>query len=133
MLNSLDNLLKNILLSHVVVKEIPNSDSNNTLVRIHLIPLNNKIKNKIKNQRDKHVSHLPKYKKILENLKEDDEPCSICLSSFNKGEYYRKLPICKHMYHKKCIDKWFKKDIKNMKCPICRTSHTKEKYKKISN
>ena len=32
-------------------------------------------------------------------------------------EFKRELPICKHYFHKKCIDKWLKK---NASCPICR-------------
>lgn len=146
MLNSLDNILQNILLSHVVVKETSN-DNNKTLIRIHLIPLNNKItifketRSKIKNKRNKHVSHLPKYKKITGSFNKSDledgdieesSPCSICLSEFKQGEFSRKLPICNHVYHKGCIDKWFLKD-KHMKCPICRASHTKEKWNEFLN
>ncbi len=59
--------------------------------------------------------------------------CSICQNDFIKKEYIRELPICKHIYHKKCIDKWFSKDFKNMRCPICRESHTKEKLQEHGN
>jgi hypothetical protein len=142
--SSFENILRNVLLSHVVVREIPGNNSNKTLVRIHLIPLNsnnfvnNSVlyhKNVIKQKRNIHVSHLPKYKKITDNiLQESNIPkkrshcnmCSICQNNFIKGEYFRELPICEHIYHKKCIDKWFSKDLENMRCPICRTSHTKD-------
>jgi hypothetical protein len=152
-LNSLDSLLRNILLSHVVVREFPENNNNKTLVRIHLMPFNNYCvnsilypKNIIKQKRNTHVSHLPKYKKItndqLQQINTDsntnsdtnnqscilNECCSICHDKFKTGEYFRKLPICNHIYHKKCIDKWFITDSKNMRCPICRTSHTKEQW-----
>jgi hypothetical protein len=147
--SSFDNILRNIVLSHVVVREIPGNNNNKTLVRIHLIPLNSKNhkydnvnnsvlypKNVIKQKRNIHVSHLPKYKKITNNNIYECpitkkhlrcNICSICQNDFIKGEYIRELPICQHIYHKKCIDKWFSKDLKNMRCPICRECHTKEK------
>lgn len=52
---------------------------------------------------------------ITENLQ---ETCSICLENFLKNEKIIKLD-CRHIFHKKCIKKWFKdKDQKN--CPLCR-------------
>ena len=134
-MQSLESLLRNILLSHVIVREI-NENNNKTLIRIHLIHQNSNTceRNNIKQKRNTHVSHLPKYKKIKDNTLENNSVkysnitnCSICQNNFIKGEYFRELPICKHIYHKKCIDKWFYTDLENMKCPMCRTSHTKEK------
>lgn len=145
---SLDELLRNILLSHVVVREMPGNNNNKTLIRIHLIPLpgstsNENVninsvlypKNVVKQKRNTHVSHLPKYRKVTNDMLDvncapkhlSTDICSICRCQFKCGEYFRKLPICNHIYHKKCIDKWFIKDEQNMKCPVCRTSHTKEK------
>ncbi len=63
------------------------------------------------------LKELGKYRKI----KEEGGTCSICLLPYEKGEYKRELPGCKHTYHKKCIDKWFKKD-KKKSCPLCRHS-----------
>jgi len=58
------------------------------------------------------------YKKIKESHCDLlNENCPICLEKFNTGEYYRKLK-CNHLFHKKCIDRWIKKD-KN-ECPMCR-------------
>lgn len=71
--------------------------------------------------RNKHVSHLPSYKKINKNI---NNICTICFEQYIIGEYYRILPNCQHIYHKKCIDKWFKKD-KDMKCPNCRINYLK--------
>lgn len=42
--------------------------------------------------------------------------CSVCLDDFKKGERYRELP-CKHIFHKRCVDKWFEAHVK---CPMCR-------------
>ena len=54
-------------------------------------------------------------------LKENDfalnENCLVCLEKYKILEYKRVLPNCKHYFHKKCIDKWLKK---NASCPICR-------------
>jgi hypothetical protein len=55
-----------------------------------------------------------KYKKVKES---SDNECSICLDTIKVGEFEKTL-ICKHSFHKKCIDRWFKKD--NDSCPMCR-------------
>jgi len=143
-------LLRKILLSHVVVRESPDANNNKTLIRIHLIPLStagvagtstsdiNSVlypQTVVKQKRNQHVSHLPTYRKITQDMLDVScsskrlsyNNCAICCSNFKEGEYYRKLPICEHVYHKKCIDKWFTRDKNHMKCPICRISHTKEK------
>ena len=159
--NNLDDILKNILLSHIVIKDLPDNNSNKTIIRIHLIPLSetpftNSIsditqtsnfqnsvlypQNVVKQKRNLHMSHLPTYRKITRDMldvscspNQLSDNCSICCNSFNHGEYFRTLPICNHVYHKKCIDKWFTKDKNNMRCPICRTSHTKEKIDEFNS
>jgi len=68
----------------------------------------------LKKCRRNQINELGKYKKIKENL---DTDCSICLEELKQGEYYRKLD-CTHSFHKKCIDRWFKKD--HSDCPLCR-------------
>jgi len=136
---NLNDLLQNILVTNVVIKELPGNNNNKTLIRIHLIPIKQIIKQKYKNitkKRNKHVSHLPKYNKITDNTlvnfsEKNIERCSICYCKFKKCEYFRKLPICGHIYHKKCIDRWFFRNQNNMNCPICRKSYSKEKYKNI--
>ena len=55
-----------------------------------------------------------KSKKIKD---ETIEECPICLDKMNKNEFQKTL-ICNHCFHKKCIDRWFKKD--NDCCPMCR-------------
>lgn len=48
------------------------------------------------------------------------EKCVICLNEYEKGTYKRTLS-CNHLFHKKCIDKWFRGF--NKCCPICRQIH----------
>jgi len=54
-------------------------------------------------------------------IKKDDPileiDCSICMDNYKYKQYKRILPECKHTFHKKCIDSWFKK---NSSCPVCR-------------
>lgn len=55
-------------------------------------------------------------------IKEDsEETCIICMDQFKKG-LYKKTLTCqgKHEFHKKCVDKWFKKSMSKT-CPICRS------------
>ena len=48
----------------------------------------------------------------------NDEVCFICFDKYKEKELKRKLPICNHFFHKKCIDKWLKN---KSTCPHCRT------------
>ena len=45
--------------------------------------------------------------------------CSVCLDekSDHDNSVYKMITQCNHYFHKKCIDKWLKK---NASCPICR-------------
>lgn len=75
-----------------------------------------KIEHKITPKRTK-LKILGPYSKITE--KEEHKQCSICLDHFKKGKYKRKMPNCRHEFHKKCIDEWLYKDEK-FSCPVCR-------------
>ncbi|XP_075490502.1 LOW QUALITY PROTEIN: RING-H2 finger protein ATL56-like [Primulina tabacum] len=44
--------------------------------------------------------------------------CAICLDSFQEGDNCSSLPVCKHLFHAKCVDRWIRK---RPNCPICRT------------
>ena len=80
-------------------------------------------------KRDLHVSHLPTYSKIhtkdlLDNF--STTPCPVCIQPYKVGEYYRELPICGHIFHKRCVDRWLRKDKYRMSCPICRQEYHPE-------
>lgn len=51
--------------------------------------------------------------------KEIEDACPICLNKIECNEYIRKLK-CNHLFHKKCVDNWLKKNIENPSCPNCR-------------
>lgn len=59
---------------------------------------------------------MTKYLKLTKYVeKDEDESCTICLDTFQNREIIRTL-ICKHIFHKKCIDKWIKQ---TERCPNC--------------
>ena len=68
--------------------------------------------------------HLPKSKRVNLKNKLDDIECSICKETFFKNEFFRELPECKHIFHKKCIDQWFYKS-QSYNCPYCRNNFYK--------
>ena len=57
---------------------------------------------------------VPKCKKVKAGGV--DGVCGICTDEYKFREYTRTLD-CKHMFHKKCIDKWLPI---NFTCPLCR-------------
>lgn len=54
--------------------------------------------------------------------------CVICFEDFVKGSMIKKIPICHHIFHSKCIDNWFKAKIEDPshKCPLCNCELTNE-------
>lgn len=80
----------------------------------------------LKTKNSKKLKHLGKYQKIKEFDEIIDDTCSICFDTYKINQYKRKLNNCNHTFHKKCIDKWFKKNIDNMTCPICRHNYNKK-------
>ncbi len=152
-LASLESILRDILLSQVILREhIPrmNHVSNirntngTTLIRVHLIPFTPSSERssnpgnieKITKMRNRHVAHLPAYRKLKQTHEIIGQLCSICHEKFKTNEYYRALPICNHGFHKKCIDRWLQQDYERMSCPVCREGHSPEQwayYQSMSN
>ena len=63
------------------------------------------------------IRSLGSYQRVkVEDL---NECCSICLENYREGEYKRVLPKCRHVFHKRCCDRWFKSQ-DEMTCPVCR-------------
>ena len=62
---------------------------------------------------------LGSYSRVTKKI---DLNCSICQNGFKLNEGLRKLG-CSHMFHKKCVDKWFIKSRK-WNCPLCRCDST---------
>ncbi|MCO5549354.1 hypothetical protein L7F22_002824 [Adiantum nelumboides] len=49
------------------------------------------------------------------------DDCSICLDSFEEGQTVRVLPLCKHAFHSRCIDRWLlTPGHRAPRCPYCR-------------
>jgi hypothetical protein len=57
--------------------------------------------------------------------------CVICFEEYQKGVPIKKIPICNHLFHSKCIDNWFKSKIEDEvhKCPLCNADVSIEKVK----
>ncbi|KAM3253761.1 hypothetical protein ACQJBY_047703 [Aegilops geniculata] len=49
----------------------------------------------------------------------DDTTCSVCLAEYADGDELRRLPGCRHAFHRRCVDEWLRR---RPSCPLCRTS-----------
>jgi hypothetical protein len=43
--------------------------------------------------------------------------CAICQDGYEVGNEKRSLNVCRHSFHRGCIDTWFQE---NVHCPVCR-------------
>ncbi len=67
--------------------------------------------------------YVGKPEKIKKNDPSLEEECFICFEKYKVGELKRTLPMCKHSFHKKCVDKWLKN---KSTCPHCRCDLMKD-------
>ena len=57
---------------------------------------------------------------LVKSTTEDSLTCPICLSNYQQSDICRKMPSpCLHIFHKRCIDKWFER---SSDCPLCKRS-----------
>ena len=110
-----------------VLDDINNLIENNYFTGDEIITINFEEKLNYHECNKNLIKNLRSYKLIKKNdeLIKNECSCNICMSKFKEGEYKRILPKCKHVFHKKCIDKWLKD---NTECPICRCNYDSYKY-----
>jgi len=49
----------------------------------------------------------------------DTTECPICTAEWTDGEEIRKLNMCRHYFHRTCIDRWLEE---HNNCPLCRVN-----------
>ncbi|KAI3842516.1 hypothetical protein MKX03_034382 [Papaver bracteatum] len=50
---------------------------------------------------------------------EEDSRCIVCLCQFQGKDETTQLNICRHIFHRPCLDRWIHHD--QVLCPLCRT------------
>lgn len=92
--------------------------------------LNRSIRETKKRKTVKHIKELiqnniPRHKVLNKNneIIKNKEECVICANEYKTRQWIIELE-CGHIFHKKCIDKWFIKS-REMKCPFCRKDFEK--------
>jgi len=69
------------------------------------------------------INNLGSYRRVKKGDVNIDKECVICKCNYEENEGVRLLP-CGHLFHKKCIDKWFIEG--SVHCPICRKNPFKD-------
>ncbi|OEL17344.1 hypothetical protein BAE44_0021637 [Dichanthelium oligosanthes] len=49
----------------------------------------------------------------------DAARCAVCLADYADGDELRRLPDCRHAFHRGCVDQWLSR---RPTCPVCRAS-----------
>jgi hypothetical protein len=116
--NYIIEYIKNYILKHSLYNVVVQIDFCNQIYSVIIEDPRLTSKSKL-------VKHIGKYQKIKaeDHIIKNGECCSICYSDYQANEFQRTLPICHHIFHKKCIDTWFYKNIGKMDCPLCRQSY----------
>lgn len=110
------------------LQDASNFNTHESLLNVINTIINGNINENINNLEDvavtvdeKELQKLDSYQ-LKSNL---DSDCIICMDKLEKDNIVTKLE-CKHIFHKDCIEPYFKKY--NHKCPICRAEVGKPKY-----
>ncbi|CAA6670279.1 unnamed protein product [Spirodela intermedia] len=61
--------------------------------------------------------------RFCENGESGAADCAVCLEALQDGERCRRLPRCRHVFHKACVDRWL---VAAPACPVCRTGVREE-------
>ncbi|XP_057762972.1 brassinosteroid-responsive RING protein 1-like [Arachis stenosperma] len=48
-----------------------------------------------------------------------EESCAVCLYEFQGDDEIRRLRNCRHIFHRRCLDRWM--GYEQRTCPLCRT------------
>ncbi|CAG7907513.1 unnamed protein product, partial [Brassica rapa] len=56
-----------------------------------------------------------------------EDCCTFCLFDFAYDDKVRQLPNCRHVFHKRCMDRWIV-DCRKITCPICRDRFLPAEY-----
>ena len=53
----------------------------------------------------------------------DEDNCAVCWEAFRPGDPFMRLPLCGHVFHKKCLMRWLVEAQRHKKrrCPLCNT------------
>lgn len=97
---------------HVELNVTPSSDEPTTTTSLLPTPT------QIATSREVNES-LGSTRRVMHEHHFHGQVCAVCHSNYKLNEFVRTLPICKHYFHKRCIDPWIKKN-HTPTCPICR-------------
>ncbi|KAJ0240000.1 RING-H2 finger protein ATL28 [Hirschfeldia incana] len=63
------------------------------------------------------IKSFPVFPYSSATMKNQCTECAICLSEFSDEDTVRLITICRHGFHSRCIDLWFRS---HKTCPVCR-------------
>ncbi|XP_057793562.1 probable E3 ubiquitin-protein ligase RHA1A [Salvia miltiorrhiza] len=73
----------------------------------------------------KHTTSTYKYASIINTktsnfaISDSEYCCTICLSEFARGDEAAELVDCRHVFHRRCLERWLR--CHRATCPLCRS------------